>query len=87
MKKMFGYEIEKIVKCVKCKSKMLIPIENIGAEGAECNSCSKYFCHDCLREVHSGLFRCCSRVATKGVTLVKYLDYKGLKEMHKQGVI
>jgi hypothetical protein len=87
MKKMFGYEIEKIVKCVRCKRKMLLPVENIGSEGGKCHSCGKYMCHECLREAHSGHFRCCSRLATKGAALVKYLDYQGLKEMHKQGLI
>ena len=76
-----GEKVLNVVKCAKCDKKMYI-IEARGAEGGRCHACGKYLCSNCLRDLCMGSYKCCLRVATKGVQLLRYHEElpKGMSE-------
>jgi|GEM_PF-6086829 hypothetical protein len=76
-----GAKVLKVVKCAKCRKKMYI-VDAYGAEGSKCFACGKYFCYECLRDLYTSQYRCCSRVATEGVQLQNYYEElpKGMSE-------
>ena len=76
-----GAKVLKVVKCAKCRKKMYI-VDAHGVEGGKCLACGKYFCHECLRDLHMGQYRCCEKVASRGVQLQNYYGElpKGMSE-------
>ena len=64
-----GYEIDKVVKCVKCHQKMYIPkgwvntLRSAGSgpaqDGIRCRQCGSYICGVCEPALYRNEFRCC----------------------------